>query len=138
MKFAVANIPRSTSIQIASIGDMLIHSRIYNDAETADGYDFMPMLEQVEPYLSNLDIATANQETMIGGEAIGLSTYPRFNSPHEVGDALKKIGIEVITLTNNHSLDRGEESVYAAVDYWDQIEVKYTNSYRDQFDRDQI
>lgn len=41
------------------------------------------------PYLDRYDLLTANQETMIGGESHGLSTYPQFNSPKEVGDLLK-------------------------------------------------
>src|SRR5690554_5434162 len=35
-------------ITISAVGDMLIHERVYDDARTEDGFDFVPMLEDVE------------------------------------------------------------------------------------------
>src|SRR5690625_5115176 len=54
------------AITLSAIGDMLIHARVYDKAEVADGYDFMPMLKKVKPYLNDTTITFANQETMIG------------------------------------------------------------------------
>lgn len=138
-KVTLAYLPaESYQLSIAAIGDLLIHGRVYDAARIADGFDFMPMVNEVKDYLTNVDIATANQETMIGGEAFGLSTYPQFNSPHEVGDMVKELGIDIVTLANNHTLDRGEQVIYSALDYWDKLGVLYTGSYRDQDDRDHI
>lgn len=33
------------SVRIGAFGDMLIHSRVYNDAKVEGGYDFTPMVE---------------------------------------------------------------------------------------------
>lgn len=128
----------SYQLSISAIGDLLIHGRVYNHARTGTGFDFMPMVEEVKDYLTSPDITTANQETMIGGEAFGLSTYPQFNSPQEVGDMVKELGIDLVTLANNHTLDRGEQVVYSALDYWDEIGVLYTGSYRDEADQAEI
>src|SRR5699024_7972883 len=91
-------------ITLSAIGDILIHDRVYDDAETDDGYNFRPMLDQIEPFL-NTTITFANQETMIGGEEMGLSGYPAFNSPVEIGDALQEVGVDVVSIANNHTLD---------------------------------
>ncbi|WP_010098146.1 CapA family protein [Ornithinibacillus scapharcae] len=125
-------------ISIAAIGDMLIHNSVYNDAKVENGYDFKPMLERVKPYLSNATISIANQETMIGGEEIGLSSYPRFNSPTEVGDVLKWAGVNVVTLANNHTLDKGEEAIQRAIEHWETIDMTYSGAYKDSQDRDRI
>lgn len=130
--------PETTSIQLAAIGDILIHERVYNDARTESGYNFMPMLEEVVPYLSKPTITMANQETMIGGEGIGLSTYPQFNSPFQVGDALKEVGVDILTLANNHTLDRGEEAIQHALEHWDEIDIAYTGAYRNEADSQKI
>lgn len=122
-------------ITIAAIGDMLIHNSVYNDAQNGDGYDFKPMLEKVKPYLENATISIANQETMIGGVELGLSSYPRFNSPTEVGDALKWAGVDVVSLANNHTLDRGEEAIQRAIQHWETIDMVYTGAYKDLEDR---
>ncbi len=122
-------------ISVSAVGDMLIHDRVYNDAKTADGFNFMPMLEDVKPYLIDTTITMANQETMIGGEEIGLSSYPSFNTPQEFGDALKNLGVDVVTLANNHTLDRGEEAVISALNHWDSLGMMYTGAYRDKKDK---
>ncbi|WP_188457006.1 CapA family protein [Virgibacillus oceani] len=125
-------------ITISAIGDMLIHSQVYKDAKVAGGYDFTPMLDAVKPFLNSSTITIANQETMIGGESIGLSSYPRFNSPVEVGDALKDAGVDVVSIANNHTLDHGEEAIQQAIQHWETIDMMYTGAYRDQEDSNDI
>lgn len=131
-------VPETNSITLGAIGDILIHGRVYRDAEVSNGYDFMPMLKPVEPYLTEPTITTANQETMIGGEAFGLSSYPAFNSPVEVADALKISGIDLVSLANNHTLDRGEDVIREAISYWNEIDIPYTGAYQSEADREQI
>lgn len=126
------------SVRIGAFGDMLIHSRVYNDAKVEGGYDFTPMVEGVMPYLDRYDLLTANQETMIGGESHGLSTYPQFNSPKEVGDLLKVMGVDLVNLANNHTLDRGEGVIQSALAYWDQLAIPYVGSYKDEADEDRL
>ncbi|SES97014.1 poly-gamma-glutamate synthesis protein (capsule biosynthesis protein) [Oceanobacillus limi] len=125
-------------ITISAIGDLLIHRPVYNDAKVEGGYDFTPMLKRVKPYLNHSTISIANQETMIGGEKLGLSSYPQFNSPTEVGDALKWAGVNVVSLANNHTLDRGEEAIQRAIEHWEQIDMMYTGAYKDEKDRENI
>lgn len=125
-------------ITLSAVGDILIHDRVYNDAKTDNGYDFTPMLAQVKPFLEDATITVANQETMIGGEEIGLSSYPSFNSPYEVGDALKDAGVDVVTLANNHTLDRGERAIQSAINYWETIDIMYTGAYKDQLDSEKV
>ncbi|MBM7571095.1 CapA family protein [Aquibacillus albus] len=119
-------------ISIAAIGDLLIHSSVYQDAQTDEGYDFTPMFEKVKPFLRDATITLANQETMIGGEELGLSSYPRFNSPFEVGDAIHNAGVDVVSLANNHTIDRGEEAVQRALNHWEELGMLYTGSYKDE------
>lgn len=128
----------TTEVTVSAIGDMLIHRRVYNDAKTDSGYDFMPMLQHVEKYLNDTTITFANQETMIGGEELGLSTYPTFNSPKAVGDALKEIGVNVVSLANNHTLDRGEEVIQSAIRHWETIDMMYVGAYKDEVDRNNL
>lgn len=97
------------SITLSAVGDILIHDRVYKAAEVDDGYDFEPMVENMQPYLNDSDITFANQETMIGGEGLGLSGYPAFNSPVEIGETLKDSGVDIVSIANNHSLDRGRK-----------------------------
>ncbi|TMN22550.1 CapA family protein [Lentibacillus cibarius] len=126
-------------ITLSAVGDILIHDTVYEDGRTANGgYDFKPMLKRVKPYLNDTTITFANQETMIGGEVLGLSSYPTFNSPYAVGDALKDAGVDVVSMANNHTLDGGEEAIMNAIEHWENIDMMYTGAYKDEADREQI
>ena len=101
------------------VGDALIHSSVYVDAQQADGsYDFKPMLQYIKPISSKYDIAYYNQETILGGTELGLSNYPMFNSPQEVGDAFLDAGFDIVSLATNHTMDKGETGVLKSVEYW--------------------
>lgn len=131
--------PIVTSVKLVAIGDILIHQPVYWDAATPQGgYNFSSMFTKVKPFLEEADIAVANQETMIGGAELGLSGYPLFNSPYEIGDALKEAGIDLVTLANNHTLDRGEKGIRNALAYWDRIGMTYTGAFKSNADRENI
>ena len=96
---------------IVMVGDALIHWGVYNDAKQSDGsYDFKPQLSEIKPISSKYDLAYYNQETVLGGTALGVSSYPRFNSPQEVGDAFIDAGFNMVSLATNHTMDKGEVS----------------------------
>ncbi|WP_157888226.1 CapA family protein [Bacillus marinisedimentorum] len=113
----------------AAVGDVLIHKRVYSTAVDNEGkYDFSAAFQEVLPILEGPDITMANSESIIGGAELGLSTYPAFNSPHEVGDSMKESGIDIVSMANNHTLDKGEAGVRSAIRYWDSIGVKHSGA----------
>ena len=130
--------PVTKEITISSVGDVLIHAPVYVDAWTGSGYNFTPMLERVKPFLSQATITAANQESMIGGADLGLSSYPAFNSPTEVGDALKDAGVDVVMMANNHTLDRGEKAIMQAINHWETLEMVYVGSHKDEADKQKL
>ena len=110
-----------TSVSVIAVGDNLIHSSVYKDANRLanyNGYDFKPMYELIKPIVSKYDLAYYNQETILGGSDIGLSSYPAFNSPYEVGDAMIDCGFNLVSLATNHTLDRGEKAIINSRNYW--------------------
>ena len=122
------------------VGDNLIHSSIYKDAsDGAGGYDFTKMYSIVKPLIKNYDIAYYNQETVLGGKELGVSDYPTFNSPQEVGDAMIDAGFNLVSLASNHTMDSGEKAVLASRSYWDtKSDVLAVGSYASLEDRDRV
>ena len=130
--------PVITTASVYAIGDILLHDSVYNAAATDDGFDFNPGLQAIAPILQGADIAIANQESMIGGSEIGLSSYPAFNSPYEIGDALQQAGIDLVTTANNHTLDRGVRAIENSIDHWNAIGMPYTGSFISEEDKANI
>ena len=120
------------------VGDALIHSAVYADAKTNDGYDFKPMLQYIKPIVKKYDLAYYNQETILGGTELGLSSYPCFNSPYEVGDAFLDAGFNIVSLANNHTLDRGANAIINSRKYWNKKDVIVSGSATSKKERDNI
>ncbi|TQR31891.1 capsule biosynthesis protein capA [Campylobacter sp. MIT 99-7217] len=109
-------------LSLIMTGDALLHSRVYKDAKISkDGrvsYDFSPMLRFLKPLIKEHDLAFYNQESVLGGKELGLSTYPNFNSPQEFGLNMLELGFNLVSLANNHSFDRKEEALLSSLRFW--------------------
>ena len=131
-----------TKVSVITAGDNLIHSSVYKDANSNanyKGYDFKPMYEFIKPIVSKYDIAYYNQETVLGGTELGLSDYPTFNSPQEVGDAMIDAGFNLVSLATNHTMDSGEKAILASREYWDKkADVLAVGSYLSMDDRNKV
>lgn len=131
--------PKEYEANLFMIGDALIHSSVYMDAEKDDGtYDFKPMLELIKPIAKKYDLRYYNQETILGGAELGYSNYPRFNSPQAVGDAFLDAGFNLVSLANNHTMDKGETGVINSVNYWkSKKNIAFTGQWTSQEERDE-
>lgn len=125
-------------LSLVMVGDALIHGVVYDDAKTNNGYDFTSMLQEIKPIISSYDLAFYNQESILGGTELGLSTYPRFNSPYEVGNAFLDAGFNLVSLANNHTLDRGEQAILNSIQYWKTKDAYVAGSYGSIEDRNKI
>ncbi|MFV0249669.1 MAG: CapA family protein [Bacilli bacterium] len=124
-------------LSLIMAGDVLLHSAVYEAARIdSNNFDFTSMFTDIKEIVGNYDLAYINQETIIGGKNIGLSTYPRFNSPDEIGDALVDAGFNIINLANNHTLDRGEQAILYSTNYWKTKDVYAVGSYSSSEERD--
>lgn len=127
---------------LIAVGDYLIHSSVYKDANrlaNGDGYDFKPMISYIKEIVSNYDIAYYNQETILGGSELGLSDCPTFNSPYEAGDAMLDAGFNLVSLATNHTMDSGKKAVENSCKYWQSKEnVLTAGSYCSEEERNKI
>ena len=106
-------------LDLVMVGDALYHDGVYKDGYTNQGtYDFKKQLQAIKPIVSQYDLAYYNQESILGGTSLGLSTYPRFNSPYEVGDAFLDAGFNLVSTANNHTLDRGCQAILNSYQYF--------------------
>ena len=124
-------------------GDGLTHETVYLDNRTEDGYDFTYPFSEIKKLVEPYDLAYYNQETVLGGKEYGVSGYPVFNTPQEVGDALIDAGFNLVSLATNHMLDYynkyGNKLIVSQNDYF----LKHPNvitagSYISQEDKDKV
>jgi len=125
------------------VGDALIHGSVYASYKTVNGYDFKNMFKYTKDIFKSHDIAYYNQETILGGKQLGLSTYPQFNSPIEVGEAFVDAGFDIVSLATNHTLDRmydcGLKAITNSREFWNKQEgVIAAGSYTSNEEREEL
>ncbi|MBQ8508800.1 MAG: CapA family protein [Clostridia bacterium] len=134
-------------ISFLAAGDNVIHPCIYMDAERratdeTRAYNFRPMYEDVADYIAGFDLAFINQETLMGGDELGLSGYPRFNSPQALGYDLCELGFDIVNIANNHMVDQYAKGLSGTIDFWHKMEdefgVTMLGGYYDAADYDTI
>lgn len=128
----------SFTVSFCAVGDNLIHSPIYRQAQKGDSYDFSAAYSGVADIIRNADVAVLNQETLICNDMYEPSNYPRFNSPVALGDYMTELGFDVFTLANNHCLDYGEEGLSYSLDYWESRKALTAGVYRNEADKNNI
>lgn len=110
---------KSIEINIVMTGDVLMHGKVIESGHRADGsYCYDQFFENILPDIDSADIRIVNQETVMGGEELGISGYPSFNSPFETGDAEATAGFNIILHATNHALDKDFTGIENCLNYW--------------------
>lgn len=98
-------------VSIMAAGDIMFHMPQIKSAYKGNKtYDFKPFFEKVKPDIEAADIAIANLETTINPKK-AIASYPQFNSPVAVLDAIKYTGFDVLVTANNHCVDTGKDGI---------------------------
>ncbi len=131
--------PQISEMSLFMTGDGLLHGAVYKDAYNGETYDFSYQLEILKPIIEKYDLAYYNQETILGGVELELSGYPMFNSPQEFGRDMVALGFNLVSLANNHSLDRSVKGIENSLRFWhEQDGVVFAGTYLSQEERDEI
>jgi poly-gamma-glutamate capsule biosynthesis protein CapA/YwtB (metallophosphatase superfamily) len=128
----VASVPPSVdaTVTLLTVGDLMCHSQQFAAARTASGYDFYPVFSPVKADVSAADIAAGNLETTLRASS-PYTGYPCFKTPRSYADALKKVGFDVLTTANNHSLDGGASGVRDTAAYLTKLGLAHTGTNHD-------
>ena len=133
-------VPEDINIKMSVIGDIMCHDSQYKDAyvSSTDSYDFSYVFSDIQKYIQVADIAVGNLETTFAGKERGYSNYPTFNTPEQLAYNLKTLGIDVLSTSNNHSLDKGYKGIVSTLDFLDDAGIAHTGTYRTEEEQNQI
>ena len=108
-------------ISIIMVGDMLMHTPVEESAKQEDGsYSYDALFANTVDEIQAADLAIVNQEVIIAGEKYGISGYPAFNAPFELGHDLIEAGFDVICHGTNHALDQGKKGLKSCLSFWEE------------------
>ena len=136
----VAEVKKSRSFTLTGIGDVMCHNTQFKDAYVSSNgtYDFNYVFENIKDVTSQDDLTIGNLETTFAGPEVGYSGYPTFNTPDALGEALKNIGVDVLSTANNHCLDKGYKGLSRTLDVLDQLGIDHAGTSRTAEEQTQI
>lgn len=106
--------PETYNASILAAGDVMVHGpQLSAQFDISNKtYSFDNNFTYVKKYIEKADYSLANLETTLAGNDVTpYSSYPLFNSPDELADALKNAGFDLLSTINNHSFDKGDLGV---------------------------
>ncbi|MDI6709315.1 MAG: CapA family protein [Bacillota bacterium] len=129
---------RPVEVSLAAVGDFLMHLPVVNSTRDAatGAYDFDSLFTDVHPLLAGADYTAANLETRLAGPGPGYQGYPLFNTPDDLAPAMRRLGIDLVTTANNHSMDMGWRGIVATLDCLDRAGVAHVGTYRSAAERE--
>ena len=125
--------PSPQAFTIAATGDILVHGAVAERAEQyAAGsslvYDFRPMFASIRPFIAKADLGICHQETPISFTNEGISSYPLFNAPRQLGLAIASSGFDACSTASNHALDQGFDGVASTLRVLDRVGVQHAGT----------
>lgn len=118
-------------VSISAVGDIMVHeSQWLSQAIGPDTYDFKDNFALVKEIFISDDLSIANLETTINDNR-PISTYPRFNSPDALLDALSYAGFDLIGTANNHSMDTGMDGIKSTIEELEERNLQYFGTHKD-------
>lgn len=127
--------PEPTTITVQFAGDVFLHRGPIEAARVVGGndeFDFRPFLTHIRPFIDG-DLAIANMETPVDvlGDNRDITTFPLFNAPFEILEALQYAGFHHLNTSNNHSFDRHFGGLVATVNNIERVGLGQTGMYID-------
>jgi hypothetical protein len=121
------------SFTVAATGDFLLHTPVQRVAASnagGTGFSFAPMLSEVTPVISGVDLAICHIETPLSRDNAALSGYPVFNAPREIAADAAAAGYDACSTASNHTLDKGASGVDSTLDVLDDAGLEHAGSAR--------
>lgn len=121
-------------VRIVAAGDLMIHKPQITAARQTNGeYDFSKSFKYVEPYFKNADLSIINLETTLKEQA-PYTGYPCFSSPIATAEAIKQMGVDVVSLANNHCCDKGRNGIKTTLKVLDSLGINRLGVFKDSLD----
>lgn len=127
-------------VRISFTGDILYPHPMNDWCQIDKGYDYLPLLKPLWARLPDTDYLVGNIETPVAGEANDGYTHTRyqFNTPDAALEALKKTGFDLISLANNHCMDRGQAGLVETVNACERAGLEHIGLYRTKEESEEI
>lgn len=131
---------------ISFVGDLILLQQQVERAwdDESETYNFDTVFEYAKKYLEDADLAIGIFEGPVAGAEVGYSTSNyddgiplSLNFPDSFAEAVKDSGIDLVSLANNHLLDKGIQGANRTRNLMKEIKLLHTGSYETKEDKEE-
>lgn len=109
----------SNYVTFLALGQNYMNDSVIHSGQKEDGtYNFDFMFQDIKENLQEADISALCAGSVIGGNSLGISGYPAFNSPEEVCDAVINAGIDAVAMANVRINNMGSAAISNCLNIW--------------------
>ena len=125
---------RSATIRMA--GDIVIDTEMLDACydKASDSYDFVPYFSMIGDTLSKSDYTMLNIDASLRKGKYGYSGYPQFTTPPVILQVVKNVGVDMITMCNNHMLDGYCDGLVESVGHVEAAGLDHVGGFVDEAD----
>lgn len=132
-------VEKKDQVSFVAVGDNLMHERLMDVAKGENGYDFTPYYRNIQQYIKKADLSFVNQETILGGDELGLTGFPFFNTPEAMAENLSDVGFDIVNGSSNHAFDKGFQGIVNSIHtFKEQKNLTYIGLIENKEDRENI
>ncbi len=111
--------------KVTVIGDIICDKEMLKAGRSKDkSYDFNSMFSPLKKIFKDSDYVIANLESIISDNNYTKGVFS-FSNPKELLIALKKVGINAVSLANNHILDSGYEGLEQTISFLKKYDIDF-------------
>lgn len=124
-------------VKITFLGDIMCEPLMLKKARKGkDKYDFDFVFKNIWSLLDKSDYVIGNLETPLAGKNYSFTkSLFSFNTPDEFIISMKKSGIDFVTTSNNHCLDRGIAGLRKTIEALDNNKILHTGTWKNPSDK---
>lgn len=115
-------------IKVSFTGDIMAEKNWMD--RNPENTDFSKTFKPVYNLFDGSDLVIGNLETVLAGRNEGYTDHIySFNSPDSLVEELKKMDIDIVSLANNHILDRGSHGLERTIKILNENGIKTTGAF---------
>ncbi|MBQ3704977.1 MAG: CapA family protein [Clostridia bacterium] len=123
-------------MKITIVGDIMCEPLLIRAAKRKEGYDFSPLFHDFKTIVGESDYVIGNLETVMAGkEERYCNDLYSFNAPDDFARAIKEAGIDLVTIANNHCLDRGIKGLARTIQVLENTGIAHCGAGKKGMDR---
>lgn len=120
----------AVSFHIAAVGDFLPHTNVHYSARVDSGYDFNPLLKNIDPLVDAAAVAICHLEVPFIEDGQQVTGYPMFGASRQIAFDLKKRGWDGCTTASNHSVDKKFTGIQTTLATLEEAELGFAGTAR--------